>query len=128
MIIDTTKPRERWFQQPSVSEKTEKGKILRLHDGVKSNGVIEAVMNLGKNQTLIIPRSYHIFPETLFKGGKEVEIFDIYEGKNIPSDKKSVAFHLVLEDSAGTLTDEVVEKELNAIRNGLIKVHDVTFR
>lgn len=45
-------------------------------------------------------------------GGKlleNVSLFDIYEGKQIPNGKKSVAFNLTLRSKEGTLTDEMIE-------------------
>ncbi len=41
---------------------------------------------------------------------KEVELFDIYEGKNIPPDKRSLAFHVVFQSSERTLKDDEVKK------------------
>ncbi len=38
-----------------------------------------------------------------------VEIFDYYKGKNIPQDKKSLAFRITYRSSDRTLTDEEVE-------------------
>jgi phenylalanyl-tRNA synthetase beta chain len=39
----------------------------------------------------------------------EVALFDLYRGKGIDSDKKSVAFRLLLQDTHKTLTDAEVE-------------------
>lgn len=39
---------------------------------------------------------------------KEVTVFDLYKGKNLDDNKKSLAFNLVFEDPARTLTDEEV--------------------
>ncbi len=44
-------------------------------------------------------------------GGKLLSgliLFDCYQGKNIPSDKKSLAYALLYQDPEGTLTDEAV--------------------
>jgi len=39
----------------------------------------------------------------------EVALFDVYRGKGIDSDKKSIAFKVLLQDTAKTLTDADVE-------------------
>ena len=39
-----------------------------------------------------------------------VNIFDIYEGENIPSDKKSVALNVTIQSMTKTLNDEDLEK------------------
>ncbi|MCD4731117.1 MAG: phenylalanine--tRNA ligase subunit beta [Bacteroidales bacterium] len=57
---------------------------------------------------------------------KEINLFDVYEGKNIESGKKSYAVSFILQDEEKTLTDKVIdktmkklmvtfEKELNAV-------------
>jgi phenylalanyl-tRNA synthetase beta chain len=39
----------------------------------------------------------------------EVALFDVYRGKGIDSDKKRVAFRILLQDTHRTLTDAQVE-------------------
>ncbi|WP_028454152.1 phenylalanine--tRNA ligase subunit beta [Chitinilyticum litopenaei] len=38
-----------------------------------------------------------------------IEIFDVYRGKGLPEGKKSLAFKVLMQDTAKTLTDEEVE-------------------
>lgn len=47
---------------------------------------------------------------------KKVELFDVYEGKNLPEGKKSYAVNFILQDESKTLTD----KQIDAIMNKLI--------
>lgn len=47
---------------------------------------------------------------------KRVELFDVYEGKNLPSGKKSYAVNFILQDEEKTLND----KQIDAIMNKLI--------
>lgn len=49
------------------------------------------------------------------------EVFDIYQGKNIDENAKSVAYRINLQDLQATLTDEKVDEEMNKIRAGLKK-------
>lgn len=47
---------------------------------------------------------------------KKVELFDVYEGKNLPEGKKSYAVNFVLQDESKTLND----KQIDAIMNKII--------
>jgi phenylalanyl-tRNA synthetase beta chain len=56
------------------------------------------------------------------KGGnllRSVHLFDVYEGKNLPEGKKSYAVSFILRDDSATLTDEIVDQVMNAIRSEL---------
>lgn len=48
---------------------------------------------------------------------KKVELFDVYEGKNLPEGKKSYAVNFILQDSKNTLNDKAIE----AVMQKLIK-------
>lgn len=47
---------------------------------------------------------------------KKVELFDVYQGKNLPAGKKSYAVNFILQDEQKTLND----KQIDAIMNKLI--------
>jgi len=51
---------------------------------------------------------------------KDIITFDVYEGKNIPENKKAYALCLTLQDNHKTLTD----KETDAVMNKLISVFE----
>ena len=58
----------------------------------------------------------------LQRGGKlleKVELFDVYEGAQIESGYKSVAFKLIFRAEDRTLTDEEIQKVMKKILNGL---------
>ena len=40
---------------------------------------------------------------------KKVELFDVYEGKNLPQGKKSYAVNFILQDENATLKDKQIE-------------------
>ena len=52
---------------------------------------------------------------------ESVQIFDIYEGEQIPSDKKSVALSIYLRSNEATLTDEQVNSTIKKIMKALEK-------
>ena len=41
---------------------------------------------------------------------RSVKVFDVYEGENIPNDKKSIALNVTIQSSEKTLNDEDLEK------------------
>jgi phenylalanyl-tRNA synthetase beta chain len=46
---------------------------------------------------------------------KDVELFDVYEGENLPAGKKSLAFTLELMSRERTLTEEEIESEVRRV-------------
>jgi len=50
---------------------------------------------------------------------KEITLFDVYEGKNLPEGKKSYAVSFILEDKEKTLTDKQIENIMFRIQKNL---------
>ena len=76
----------------------------RVHrDNFKAQDLIEIISNVDKS--LI----------------KNVKIFDVYEGENIPSDKKSIALKVTIQSDYKTLN----EKDLNEISQKIISSVEV---
>ena len=48
---------------------------------------------------------------------KSVNLFDVYQGKNLPNGKKSYALSFTFMDERQTLTDKVVDKIMNKLQN-----------
>ena len=64
--------------------------------------------------------------QNIFKGS---EVFDVYQGENIEKGFKSLAFRIKMQDDNATLTDEVIEKQMNSVRMKLQKTYaDISFR
>ena len=59
---------------------------------------------------------------------QEVDVFDVYEGENIDSSKKSVAFKLVFNGLDKTLTDEEVMEEFNKIIDKVVSTYNAELR
>ena len=47
---------------------------------------------------------------------KDVQLFDVYEGKNLPEGKKSYAVSFLLQDEHKTLTDKQIDKVMNKLQ------------
>lgn len=52
---------------------------------------------------------------------KSVELFDVYEGKNLPAGKKSYAVNFILQDEEKTLNDKQIDAIMNKLINNLKK-------
>ena len=46
---------------------------------------------------------------------KSVNLFDVYEGDNLPDGKKSYALSFVLEDKTKTLSEKHIDKVINKL-------------
>lgn len=58
----------------------------------------------------------------------EISVFDIYEGENVDSDSKSVAFKLKFADTSRTLTDDEVMQVFNKVIQKVEEVHQAKLR
>ena len=59
---------------------------------------------------------------------KEINLFDVYTGKNLPEGKKSYAMSFILQDPEQTLVDKRVDAVMNKILNSLKKEYAVELR
>jgi len=59
---------------------------------------------------------------------QSVQLFDVYEGERIPSDKSSLAISVVLRDDATTLTDDRIEKIIQKMLRALETQHGIVLR
>ena len=50
---------------------------------------------------------------------KRVELFDVYEGKNLEAGKKSYAVSFTLQDENATLNDKQIDKLMNKLVQNL---------
>ena len=46
---------------------------------------------------------------------KSVELFDVYEGKNLPEGKKSYAVNFILQDESKTLNDKQIDNVMSKL-------------
>lgn len=64
--------------------------------------------------------------QNIFKGS---EVFDVYQGENIEKGFKSLAFRIKMQDENATLTDEVIDHQMNNVRTKLQKTYaEISFR
>lgn len=51
---------------------------------------------------------------------KDINLFDVYQGKNLPEGKKSYAVSFTIQDSSKTLTDEQIDKVMSKLQKNLV--------
>ena len=59
---------------------------------------------------------------------KDVNLFDVYEGKNLPEGKKSYAVSFLLQDENKTLTDKQIDKTMDKLQQRFEKELGATLR
>jgi len=59
---------------------------------------------------------------------KEINLFDVYEGKNLPAGKKSYGLSFLFADPHKTLTDKYIDKVMQKLKNSFEKEFGATLR
>ncbi|WP_300567774.1 phenylalanine--tRNA ligase subunit beta [Flavobacterium sp.] len=59
---------------------------------------------------------------------KDVNLFDVYEGKNLPAGKKSYAISFILQDNTKTLTDSQIDKVMSKLTQNFETEFGATLR
>ncbi len=52
---------------------------------------------------------------------KDISLFDVYEGQNLPEGKKSYALSFIIQDTTKTLTDEQIDKIMHKLQQNFEK-------
>ncbi|NHN24473.1 phenylalanine--tRNA ligase subunit beta [Flavobacterium jejuense] len=68
------------------------------------------------NDTTSFDEVYKIAKQTEKKLLKEISLFDVYQGNNLPEGKKSYAVSFIIQDNNKTLNDKEIEKIMNKLQ------------
>ncbi|MDI5895949.1 phenylalanine--tRNA ligase subunit beta [Flavobacterium algoritolerans] len=69
------------------------------------------------DQNVTYDSIYNIARQTEKALLKDINLFDVYEGKNLPKGKKSYALSFTIQDSSKTLTDTQIDKIMSKLQN-----------
>ena len=69
------------------------------------------------DQNVTYDNIYNIASQTEKALLKDINLFDVYEGKNLPEGKKSYALSFTIQDSSKTLTDTQIDKIMSKLQN-----------
>ena len=71
------------------------------------------------DQSITFEQIYNTAKQTEKTILKNIDLFDVYEGKNLPENKKSYAISFILQDDTKTLTDVQIDKIMAKIQHNL---------
>ncbi|MFV8269367.1 phenylalanine--tRNA ligase subunit beta [Flavobacterium sp. GT2N3] len=69
------------------------------------------------DQSVTYDSIYNIARQTEKTLLKDINLFDVYEGKNLPDGKKSYALSFTIQDSSKTLTDVQIDKIMSKLQH-----------
>lgn len=69
------------------------------------------------NQSVTFEQLYQVAKQTEKVLLKNINLFDVYQGKNLPEGKKSYALSFVLQDTSNTLTDVQIDTIMNKLQH-----------
>ena len=78
-------------------------------------------LSLLLDQNVTFDKLYSIARQTEKVLLKDINLFDVYEGKNLPEGKKSYALSFVIQDTTKTLTDDQIDKIMNKLQQNFEK-------
>ena len=91
-------------------------KFKILTDGIiskkESDRFLKCVQNLSKLNAKDLIEAISSVNESLVK---DIKVFDVYEGENIPENQKSIAINVTIQSSERTLNEDDLEKINNLI-------------
>ena len=73
------------------------------------------------DQNVSFDKLYSIARQTEKNLLKDIALFDVYEGKNLPEGKKSYALSFIIQDTTKTLTDDQIDKIMSKLQQNFEK-------
>ena len=80
------------------------------------------------DESVSFEKVYQIAKQTEKSLLKEINLFDVYLGKNLPEGKKSYAVSFTLQDTTKTLTDAQIDKTMSKLQGNFEKELGATLR
>jgi phenylalanyl-tRNA synthetase beta chain len=80
------------------------------------------------DESVSFEKVYQIAKQTEKSLLKEINLFDVYQGKNLPEGKKSYAVSFTLQDTTKTLTDAQIDKTMSKLQGNFEKELGATLR
>ena len=105
-----------WTQLMKATKKNEV-----LYTEISKHPAVSRDLALLVDKSVEFAQIEQIARQTEKKLLKNVELFDVYEGKNLPEGKKSYAVNFILQDTEKTMNDKQIEAVMNKIIANLKK-------
>ena len=100
--------------------------ILKKYEAASRYPSIIRDMAIVADESVNYQQAYDIISD--FPLVRQVNLFDMYSGEQVPKGKKSLAFRVVYQSDSKTLTDKDVDKVQERILSRLIKELGVSLR
>lgn len=78
-------------------------------------------LSLLLDQNITFDKLYAVARQTEKTMLKDINLFDVYEGQNLPEGKKSYALSFIIQDTTKTLTDEQIDKIMHKLQQNFEK-------
>ena len=92
---------------------------LKSYEPVSKFPTVSRDLSMILDKTMDVEKPLALIKHTLKAYIESIVVFDIYEGSNIPLNKKSVACRIVLKDQTQTLESDEVDKLMKKVVNRL---------
>ncbi len=69
------------------------------------------------DENIAFEQIFNIAKQTEKAWLKDINLFDVYQGTNLPEGKKSYAVSFILQDDTKTLTDTQIDKIMSKLQN-----------
>ncbi len=102
-VVETSKNQQNKFKEISKFQAVRRDFALLLDISVKFEEIYDIAF---KTEKILL---------------KDVNLFDVYEGANLPEGKKSYAVSFIMLDEKKTLTDKQIDKIMNKLQQNLEK-------
>lgn len=103
LVVETSRNQQNKFREISKFQAVRRDFALLLDKSVKFEEIYDLAYNSEKDLL------------------KDVNLFDVYEGANLPEGKKSYAVSFILQDEKKTLTDKQIDKIMTKLQQNLEK-------
>ena len=101
LVVETAKNQQQKFREISKFQPVRRDFALLLDQAVKFEEIYDLAYKTEKDLL------------------RDVNLFDVYEGANLPAGKKSYAVSFILQDEKKTLTDKQIDKIMGKLQQNL---------
>ncbi len=105
-----------WTQLMKATKKN-----VTLYSEISKHPAVSRDLALLVDNTVEFAQIEQIARQTERKLLKKVELFDVYEGKNLPAGKKSYAVNFILQDTERTMNDKQIDASMQKLIANLKK-------
>lgn len=104
-----------FFADISWKHLLQMGKLNTLYKPISKFPAVKRDLSLVVDKSVLFQNIKDLIIQQGHKNIKEIALFDVYEGEQLPADKKAYAINFILQDSTQTLDDKSIDKIMNQL-------------